>query len=197
MIKRLVSVAIGISSIAAASFTVGGCAHEASAPSTQPVTDVSNPHVQRTWLAELGLKNDRVVSIHARQDALYVYTDNNMVYVISRYGGTIGWATQVGENFTTILPPLVVGDRVVFPVNTRMFIYDRNGVQDRVQDVGFAMHAPGVTDGQKMIYMPAAHEEGARLAAVDTTKKVGEVIWEVLARGPITRGRVIAGGRAG
>ena len=87
MIKRLVSVAIGISSIAAASFTVGGCAHEASAPSTQPVTDVSNPHVQRTWLAELGLKNDRVVSIHARQDALYVYTDNNMVYVISRYGG--------------------------------------------------------------------------------------------------------------
>jgi outer membrane protein assembly factor BamB len=48
------------------------------------------------------------------------------------------------------------------------------------------MHAPGVTDGQKMIYMPAATEEGSRLAAVDITRQVGPVKWEVLARGPIT-----------
>lgn len=190
MIKRLVSMAIGIGSVAG-SLMVGaaGCAHKSAPAMQETVAETSSPHVRRNWLADLALKNDQVASIHARQDKLYVYTDNNMVYVISRNGGTINWASQIGEHFTTILPPLVVGDEVVFPVNTRLFMFNQqSGIQDRAQDIGFAMHAPGVTDGQKMIYIPAAHAEGARLAAVDTTKTVGEVKWEVLARGPITAG---------
>jgi outer membrane protein assembly factor BamB len=150
-----------------------------------------NAHMHRVWMADLTLKQDRVESLYAQGGWVFMVSENNEVYALSRYGGTLEWAVRVGEKYTTVLPPLVMADRIAFPVNTRLFIYDFHGILDRAQDVGFAMHAPGVSDGKTTIYIPAAKEArdnsgGARVAAVDTTKQVGEVIWEFLTRGPIT-----------
>lgn len=188
MIKRLLSVAIGISSMTAVLVGVGGCAaKEMAGPATPRLLEpAAGERVQKIWVADLSLQNDHLESVYPRQNTIYVYTENNDVYAISRFGGKINWETRIGEPFTALLPPLVTADRVVFPVNTTLHIYDNHGIEDHAQDVGFAMHAPGVTDGGHMIYIPEAHEGGARVAAIDINKQVGEVVWEFLTRGPIT-----------
>jgi outer membrane protein assembly factor BamB len=156
--------------------------------------DPANPNVRRAWLADLRLRGDRADAIHATADRLFLYTENNHVLALSRAGGTIDWGAQIGDPFSAILPPLEVGDRFVFPVNTRLFIYDRYGVMERAQDVGFAMPAPGVSDGKNMVYIPAAHRESQRVAAIDVNRQVGPVVWEFMTRGPVSAAPAIHGG---
>lgn len=182
MIKRLVNKAavVGVGMVALAA----GCAQR-QAPTTQPVAEANNPNVRRNWVADLKLRNDEVESMHLRGDRVFVYTEGNRVMALSRGGGSIQWGSQVGEAHTQVMPPVVLGDRVVFPVNTRLFVYNTAGIPQRTIDLPFAMHAPAVGEGD-VVYVGADYPRGARVSAVDVTRPVGAVRWEFLLRGPMS-----------
>lgn len=176
MRKPLLSLVLALS---AAGF---GCRHT-TPPSTidknQPIPARS---FQQHWEADLALKNDSVDRLFVQGDLVFAYTRSHKVYVLSRSGGQVLHIDAVAGAAIDLFPPVVLGDKVVYPTNTTLEVYDRQGNKQRTVNTDYAIRTPAVGD-KNVVYFGSDYPGGGRLIAVDITRTSTVPLWQVMTPG--------------
>ncbi|MGH7179713.1 MAG: PQQ-binding-like beta-propeller repeat protein [Tepidisphaeraceae bacterium] len=133
------------------------------------------------WSFDLELKSrhDAVRELYLRDDVLYVCSDRNFVAALSAAGGKPIFGENVTPDQIPIKPPLVLGERVIFPAGSTLQIYDKKGKKQSERQLGHSLRSPAAGNGE-MVYVGLDYPAGGRLAAVDLTRPQLRARWELL-----------------
>jgi outer membrane protein assembly factor BamB len=187
--------------LALAASVIGGCRQQEAPPSdTGKIQTLPAQSFKRDWGADLELKNDSVSRVFVREDLVIAYTKKNMAYVLNRGSGVVRFTAQVNDSPIPALEPVVLKERIVFPTNSTLEIYKRDGRFERSYTTSSSLrtNAVGVPGGSMVFFGVDARSTG-RLVAVDTLpgqyKPVNER-WELMDDhgAPISSAPAVTGG---
>ena len=183
MTKQLVTMLVGAATILSA--LAGGCADKP-APEERPTIGAIPPNsfVQH-WRAPLKLNNDSITELHLRDDNLYAYTRNDVVYSLSRGGGDTQFVAPIKASGGVLRPPVEIKDRILFPTATTMEIYRANGRLERRFSLDYSTRSPGA-GLENMVFIGLDYPRGGRIAAIDVDRPYANVRWELLTRGGVS-----------
>lgn len=173
-------------SFAAAAMVTGGCRNRATQPVKQSdVQQIPPGSFAIQWPAPLGLKNDAINALYLRQDMLFAYSQDDVVYALTRNGGAIQFSNNVAVGGGTLRPPVLLADYLVYPISSSLEIYTRRGRQMGSVPMGNAVSSPGIANGD-IIYIGVTAGAYGRFVAMDVTHPTNVPRWSVLFRGAIT-----------
>jgi outer membrane protein assembly factor BamB len=196
--KHLLSLALAVS---AASAGVGGCqGNKTTGDAESAITALPAQSFKRGWTADLRLKDDSVVNVVAREDTVFVYSKKNDVYAIDRTAGTVRYTRHISDTIVPLHDPVVLKDRVVFPTDSTLEIYRRDGRFERSYQTSSSLRtgASGNANGSVVVFGVDARRSG-RVVAVETEpgqyKPVGEK-WQLMSSTgvQVSSGPAIMGG---
>ncbi len=153
----------------------GGCARRQQA-TLGPVP--ANGFV-RHWGADFQLKRDEADRLFLRDDFVFLYTRNNVVYTLSAAGGQLLAMNQVAAPRSDVRSPVLLGDKIVFPTLATMEVYDRSGRRIASVELDRPTRGPAVAQGN-FLYMGVDHGRGGRLVKFDITRPFGKTLWELM-----------------
>ncbi len=195
MIKHLL-----MSGLVLAASAIGGCATKEAEPVAMP-EPLNSQSFKREWGADLELKDDEVDRLYAMEDMVFVYTKKHMVYVLNKGSGRIRFSDKIDNSPIKPHQPVVLKDRIVFPTNSTLEIYRRDG---KAKERSFATHsslrteAVGSPTGSRVFFGVDTPGAG-RMVAAETLpgdyKPVREV-WELMSThgAPINSAPAVWGG---
>ena len=197
MRKHLLSLALAVS---AASVGVGGCHHEAPPTKESSITSLPPQSFKQGWTADLDLKNDPVVKVVLVQDQVFVYSKKNNVFGLERSSGKLWFTRHVSDTIVPMYDPVILKDRIVFPTDSTLEIYRRDGRFERTYTPSAALSttAAGQPNGSMLVVGVDARGAG-RVIAVETApgkyKPVDEK-WQLMSNSnvQVTAGPAIQGG---
>jgi outer membrane protein assembly factor BamB len=181
--KQLRNLMVGLNALVIGVVVVG-CGKPPAADPSNPVSTLDARSFAAQWKQDLQIgNNNRVSAVHLRQDSVYIYTARNQVYVLSRGGGTLQHIDVVNAPGTQLFPPVVVGERTVYPTIAGLQIYGKTGRLERSIELEFAIRTRAVGEGDR-IYLCGEYPNGStRLVAIDLSQEYQPVLWSVLMRG--------------
>ena len=159
-----------------------GCARRA-----QPATigPVPADRFVKSWGADLRLNRDQVDRIFHRGDLVFLYTRANRAYVLSAAGGQLLSANSITSPGGVLRPPVILGDKIVYPTLATMEVYDRRGRLSASVPLEHPTRSPAVTQGN-VLYFGVDHSRGGRLIRYDLTRAYGKALWELMTFAPIS-----------
>jgi outer membrane protein assembly factor BamB len=186
--------------VSAASVGVGGCHHEAPAPKESAITSLSPQSFKRGWGADLELKNDPVVKVALVEDTVFVYSKKNNVFAMDRSSGKLWFTRHVSDTIVPMYDPVILKDRMVFPTDSTLEIYRRDGRFERsyTPPAALSTSAAGTPTGSILVVGVDARGAG-RVLAIETApgkyKPVDEK-WQLMSNSnvQVTAGPAILGG---
>lgn len=179
-------------SLALLAGTVAGCQQ------TKPkVSGVPEPlpaqSFKRDWAANLQLnKDDSIDRVFVREDLVFVYSKKHMAYAVNKAGGVIRFTAFLTDSTVQPHPPVVLKERIVFPTDSTLEVYRRDGQFERSYRTNASLRtdAVGWPGGSRLYFGVDSPGEG-RLVAVDTApgtyKPVNEK-WQLMS----TKGKSIS-----
>lgn len=148
-----------------------GCTHEPPpAVSSGPSEPLPMQSFRRDWGAELLLdKGDAIDRVFVKEDLIFAYTKKNLVFALNRASGVIRFSNNISD--TTIRPhePVVIKDRIIFPTDSTLEIYRRDGRFERSFKTSSSIrtNVAGSPTGTRVFFGVDARNNG-RLVAVET-----------------------------
>lgn len=176
MNKPLLSLVLALSAVGM------GCRHNPPPQTTDQNQPIPAQSFQQHWEADLALKDDSVDRIFVRDDLIFVYTHSHKAYILSRSGGQVLNIDAVASAAIDLFPPVVLGDKLVFPTNTTLEVYDRQGNRQRTINTENAIRSPAVGN-KNVVYFGSEYPGGSRLIAMDITRPSVVPIWQVMTPG--------------
>jgi len=170
-----------------------GCATQPAQP-TLPVAQTSSPAVValpaegfvRDWVTNLPLDGSTLIEIHLRDDAVFAYDAKHNAYLIDRTSGQlISIAPVTGAN-NALRPPVVLGDRIIYPTTSTLEVFNRQGRRLRSIDLGFAIRSDATGASTNTVYVGSDYGNGGRLSAIDLDKDFGFLKWELTTFGGVS-----------
>jgi outer membrane protein assembly factor BamB len=164
----------------------GGCAqHKKPTPVEGPVAVPSNSFV-RQWANDLKLTNDAISEVHLRDDTVYLYTKNHLVYAMGRTGGELKYLAKPEISGGVLRPPLVLGDHIVYPSGSTIDVFNNVGKQLRTIELDKPTRGGAAGTGNT-IYIGLDHTAGKGVvASINITKQYKVTNWELMTFGAVT-----------
>jgi outer membrane protein assembly factor BamB len=155
--------------VSAASVGVGGCQHQAPQVKESTITALPPQSFKRGWAADLELKNDPVVKVALVEDTVFVYSKKNNVFALDPASGAVRFSRHVSDTIVPMYDPVVLKDRIVFPTDSTLEIYRRDGRFERTFTPSSSLRtsAAGQPNGTILVFGVDAPGAG-RVVAVDT-----------------------------
>jgi outer membrane protein assembly factor BamB len=140
----------------------------------------------KNWGADLGLKRDAAERIFVRDDLVFLYTESNRAYVLSTAGGQLLSANTITARGGEIRPPVLLGDKVVYPALATVEVYDRRGRLISSIPLDRPTRSPAAPGPGNVMYFGVDYHNGGRLLKYDITRTFGKVLWELMTFAPIS-----------
>jgi outer membrane protein assembly factor BamB len=133
---------------------IPGCAKQEKKVDGGPAVALAAQSFRREWAADLGLKNDEVEKVFAREDTVVAYTKDQQAFVINRDSGRIRFTTEITKSPIRPAPPVLLKDMIVFPTISTLEIYRRDGRLVRSYKLRNTLRtkAAGVPNGTRMFF---------------------------------------------
>ena len=155
--------------LALAGVSLAGCSHAGPADEgDKPIVSIPVNSLEQVWSAPLDNKHGPITRLFARDEYVFAYTDDGTSYVMDRADGTILFANTVRHGGEALHPPVVLKDFIVYPTNTSLELYDKQGALVRSKDLQFSIRSDVVGEGN-VVYCGTDYVGGGRLAAIDVT----------------------------
>jgi len=124
---------------------------------------------KRDWMADLELKGDAITRVFLREDVVVAYTKSNMAYVLNRAGGVVRFAAKITDSSVPPLEPVVLKERVIFPTDSSLEIYRRDGRFERSYTTQSSprTNVVGQRDGSRVFFGVDTRNSG-RVVAIET-----------------------------
>ena len=174
--KNLVLAIVGVS------LALAGCAKKAPPPR---IVEVPAQSFTRAWTAELQSKHNPVERLYVREDLVFIYTHDRVVYVLDRNGGQLRHADFVVRPGSQLLPPVVLATEIIYPATSTLEVYDRRGSKVRTINVGSPLRSGAIGAGRN-IYVGTDASNGGRIAAIDLDRPYDPVRWELMTLGGLS-----------
>jgi hypothetical protein len=161
--KHLLTLALAVSAI-------GGCQHRDTGPKdTGAIEPIPVQSFKREWVADLQMKDDVVDRVILREDLVFAYSKKNVAYVMNRSGGVVRFTAKITDSALPIYEPVVLKDRFVFPTDSTLELYRRDGRFERSYKTTSAprTNAVGQRDGSRVFFGVDTRNAG-RVVAVET-----------------------------
>jgi len=131
-----------------------GCTKQEPKSDSGPTEALAAQSFRRDWSANLGLKNDHVERVFAREDMIIAYTKRQQAFVINRDSGRIRFTTEITKSPIRPAPPVLLKDKIVFPTIATLEIYRRDGKIERSYKLENSLrtHAAGIPTGTRMVF---------------------------------------------
>ncbi len=182
----------------AASIVLGsGCAsHKAEVP---VVSTMQAGAFSRVWSSDVSKdisdRGDRATALYLTDRNLFLITRQNFSYVFDRSSGALLNVHQIATGDIQILPPIVFGDRWVYPTLSTLEIFDTTGVKTSSVPLAATVRTPGLVAGKSRILLTLAYPAGGRLALVELNHPYNTgSVWELQTLGDIRSQPVIRDG---
>jgi outer membrane protein assembly factor BamB len=170
----------------------GGCRSHNAAPAGDTIQPIPANSFKQQWSAALKLPategrkpGETVQHVYQRQDLLFVQTSKNRVYEFERGSGLLRTAISVVSPASSLGKPVAIGNRVVFPTNTTLEVYDRKGNKEKSVNFTRAITSGGAGEGN-FCFFGIEYPGGGRLLAVDLSGDYRGIMWELQANGRIS-----------
>jgi outer membrane protein assembly factor BamB len=139
---------------AATALLVGGCATEkktAEAPLSETINAQS---FKRQWAAPLDLKDDPIERVFVKEDVVVAYTKKNQAYVLNKSGGAIRFSAKISDSRLPAHEPVILKERMVFPTDSTLEIYKRDGRFERSYKTTSSLrtNAVGAPNGSRIFF---------------------------------------------
>lgn len=159
---------------------------DASRQSTLPQPLPANSFA-RTWANDLKLdRGDAIKSLFVRDDVLFVYTNQHVVYAIGRSGGGLQYAAEPDVSGGVLRPPLVLGETVIYPSGSSLEVFNKQGRRVRTIELEKPTRGGAAGTGTS-VYIGLDHTGGTGvIAALDITKAYRVINWELMTFGAVT-----------
>lgn len=139
--------------------------------------------------ALIPMKDDKPANVFVREPFLIIYTQNQLAYVLDLQSLAVKWVAQMHGEGTSIRPPVVLKDYVVFPTITSLEVFDHRGKNRRsVSTRGTAIRSGAAGEGT-FVYFGGDQEGGGRLVSIDlagSQYQSASVHWQLSTRGGIS-----------
>jgi PQQ-like domain len=177
--------------------SVGGCASNKVA--TPVVAPLSAGAFSRVWSSDVSKdisdRGDRATGLYLSDKNLFLITRQNYSYVFDRASGSLLNVHQIIEGDVQVLPPIVSGDRWIYPTLSTLEIFDTNGVKKNSVHLAATVRTPGTTAGPRKLYLTLAFPAGGRLALVELDRPYDTgSVWELQTLGDIRAQPVVYDG---
>jgi len=141
----------------------------------------------RQWSNDLKLTNkDTVDQIHLREDTVFVYTTNHLVYAIGRSGGDLKYLAVPEISGGVLRAPLLLGERVVYPCGSTIDVFTNRGRRIRTIELEKPTRSGAIGTGHTM-YIGLDHFGGTGvMASIDIDKPYRVINWELMTYGAVT-----------
>jgi hypothetical protein len=180
---------------------VGGCRRDAGSSGSADVKVERVPanSLVRDWAIDLNVHGERPTSIDLREKAVYVETTGSTYLGVDRGAGDVVFAQKITRKDAQVRPPIVMEDKIVFPTNTTLEIFDKRGRRIQSIRLPFATSSAGIGSGKNFIYIGADYKSGGRLAKLDLSfayppESANPTItprWEAMTNGVISAAPVL------
>jgi outer membrane protein assembly factor BamB len=156
-------------SVALAASVMVGCQHKEAVPAASSIEPLPMQSFKRDWSADLELKGDAITRVFLREDVVVAYTKSNMAFVLNRAGGVVRFAAKVTDSTIPPLEPVILKERVIFPTDSTLEIYHRDGRFERSYKTQSSprTNVVGQRDGSRVFFGVDAGNSG-RLVAIET-----------------------------
>ena len=145
----------------------------------------------RTWANDLKLKKDSVDKLYLRENTVFVYTVNHLVYAIGRSGGDLKYQAAPAVSGGQLRPPLELSDVVIYPSGSTIEVFNDQGRRLRTIELEKSIRS-GANGAGTIIYIGLDHTGGAGvMAQIDISKPYHVTNWELMTRGAIDATPVI------
>ena len=136
----------------------------------------------RGWAQVLDLPGgDDIKELHARENALFAYTDAGRVIVMARDTGRLQWLAQIRHTGRGGMhPPLVLPDRVVVPTSSTLEVFETTeGALLKSVPLKVAARSDAVGLGS-LVFLGGDQPGAGRVVAMDINRDFGHTIWELM-----------------
>jgi hypothetical protein len=141
----------------------------------------------RAWTNDLKVGKDPVEELYLRGDSLFVYTNEHLVYVVDRAGGSTRYLAQPSVSGGILRPPLPIGQWVAYPSGSTIDILTNRGRAARTIELDKPVRSGAVGDDRQTVYVGLDHYGGAgTVASVDITRPYKVINWELMTYGAVT-----------
>jgi hypothetical protein len=189
--KHLMKISVvGLAALAGG--LAGGCRSHTTPPAAAAIEPIPANSFKEQWFAALKLPaaqgrtpGETVQHVYQRQDLLLVQTSKNRVYEFERASGLLRAAIPVVPPAGALGEPVLLGNRIVFPTNTTLEVYNRKGQKQKSVSLSRAITSGGAGEGN-FFFFGIEHPGGGRLLAVDLSSDYRGAMWELQANGRIT-----------
>jgi outer membrane protein assembly factor BamB len=182
----------GVVALAGAVGMSGGCRSQPTNPAGSSVAPIPANSFKQAWSAALKLPEgngrdpgETVNHVYQRQDMLFVQTTNNRVYEFERESGLLRTVIPVVPPGGALRAPVAVGNRVVFPTNTTLEVYDRKGEKQKTVPFQRVLTSGGAGEGD-IFFVGIEYPGAGRLLAVNLSGDYRGVLWELQTGGAVT-----------
>jgi outer membrane protein assembly factor BamB len=134
---------------------------------------------------------DPLARLFLRDNALFIYTQNHLVWSLNRAGGNIEYVAQPQISGGTLRPPLILGQYVLYPSGSTLEIFNDRGRNVRTLELEKPTRSAAAGAGNT-VYIGLDHTGGTGvMASIDITKPYHFVNWELMTFGAITSTPII------
>ena len=192
--------------LAVAGTGLTGCFSTSQDATRSPNAEAPTNTFATKWSADLKIEGDQVEHIYLREEFVILYTHKHAAYVLDKDQGVIRFSAKVTSELTTLRPPVVQKDWIVFPTTTVMQIYNRQGKKLREESTGGVPLRTNVIGAGTRLYFGGDANGHGRLVNEDlagSQYQTAAVRWELLTRGGLSgapafhQGLVYAGDERG
>jgi hypothetical protein len=177
--------------------TVGGCATEKAPEKVHPIEVLPPQSFTRAWpVVDLKLENDTIRVIDVRDTNVYVYADSKRVFALNRKSGGLKYSVKVASPAKELLPLVELNDKIVFPNDTALEIYDLEGNHERTVTLTKSLTGNASGAGE-VVYFGSVGRNGGLVEAYDLADDPATVAapfkWEYLPNlgGDVTAGTAV------
>jgi outer membrane protein assembly factor BamB len=164
--------------VCSAALLAAGCRKPPPAP--KPAGPLPVNSFQRVWAANLDAKAGALSELHVRDDVVYAYSESGRVSGLKREGGTLQFTYGIKGGKSSLRPPIVLKEHVVYPTATTLEVFMRDGRFVRSLQLPFAVRTNGDGAGT-FVYIAGDYPlGGARVAKVDVTQEYVPVRWDFI-----------------
>ncbi len=150
-----------------------------------PITELPANVLKAQWTRTLEMKGSTPKSMFVRGDDLFVYRADNLLYRLDRKSGDVKFVTNVAGKGDKVGAPLILGDEILIPADTKLHVVDERGFRVTSVDIGQPMRSGVVADNEG-IYVGIDFERSfGRIVCIELERPDSPFRWQLLTGGTV------------
>lgn len=151
----------------------------------QGIAELSPSNFRAVWTRALDLRDAKPREMYVRNDMLFVYTNQNMVYELDRKSGDVGMVIRAADPGATVKPPVLQEGSLILPTGQTLDYYNMKGYRTTSLKLSDPIRSGVAADKRGTYAGVDSATGGARIVCIDPARPHSPYRWQFLTKGVV------------